>query len=78
MESTEDLLAKDHKELDKLLGAVTAALEHGDSLEAFETLDLFWARLAMHIRVENLYLFPSVLNKVKDDDPEATVGTCRC
>jgi hemerythrin superfamily protein len=67
----EELLAKDHKQLDKLLGAVLAALEGENSVEAFETLDLFWARLAMHIRAENLHLFPSVLNRVKGDDPES-------
>lgn len=70
-ESIEELLAKDHKQLDKLLGSVRAALEIEDSVEAFETLDLLWARLAMHIRAENLHLFPSVLNKVKGDYPKS-------
>lgn len=71
MESTEDLLSKDHKELDTLLGAVLTALEGENSVEAFETLDLFWARLAMHIRAENLHLFPSVLNELKREDGES-------
>lgn len=71
LETEEELLAKDHKQLDKLLGAVLAALEGENSVEAFETLDLFWARLAMHIRAENLHLFPSVLNKVKGEDAES-------
>ena len=71
MLETEELLAEDHKQLDKLLGAVLAALEGENSVEAFETLDLFWARLAMHIRAENLHLFPSVLNKVKGEDGES-------
>lgn len=70
-ESIEKLLAKDHKQLDKLLGAVLAALEGENSVEAFETLDRFWARLAMHIRAENLHLFPSVLNRVKGEDGES-------
>ena len=70
-ESIEEILAKDHKQLDKLLDAVTAALEGENSVEAFETLDLFWARLAMHIRAENLQLFPSILNRVKDRDDES-------
>ena len=70
METIDELLAKDHKQLDKLLGAVLAALEGENSIEAFETLDLFWARLAMHIRAENLHLFPSVLNKVKGNVPD--------
>jgi hypothetical protein len=51
-----------------LLGAVLAAIEGENSVEAFETLDLFWA---MHIRAENLHLFPSVLNKVKSEDGES-------
>ena len=71
LETIEELLAKDHKQLDRLLGAVLAALEGENSVEAFETLDLFWARLAMHIRAENLHLFPSVLNKVKREDGES-------
>jgi hemerythrin superfamily protein len=68
LETIEELLAGDHRQLDKLLGAVLAALEGENSVEAFETLDLFWARLAMHIRAENLHLFPAVLNKVKRED----------
>ena len=71
IDGVEELLGKDHKQLDKLLGAVLAALEGENSVEAFETLDLFWARLAMHIRAENLHLFPSVLNKVKVEDGES-------
>jgi hemerythrin superfamily protein len=71
IDGVEELLAKDHKQLDKLLGAVLTALEGENSVEAFETLDLFWVRLAMHIRAENLHLFPSVLNKVKGEDDES-------
>lgn len=71
LKTIEELLAKDHKQLDKLLGAVRAALEGKNSIEAFETLDLFWARLAMHIRAENLHLFPAILERVKGDDPES-------
>lgn len=71
LKTIEELLAEDHRQLDKLLGAVRAALEGDNSVEAFETLDLFWARLAMHIRAENLHLFPSVLNKVKREDGES-------
>lgn len=71
LETIEELLGKDHKQLDKLLGAVRAALEGENSVEAFETLDLFWARLAIHIRAENLHLFPSVLNEMKGEDGES-------
>ena len=71
LETIEDLLGKDHKQLDRLLGAVRAALEGENCVEAFQTLDLFWARLAMHIRAENLHLFPSVLNKLEGEDGES-------
>ena len=70
LETTEQLLAEDHRQLDKLLGAVRIALAGESPVEAFETLDLFWARLAMHIRAENLHLFPSVLKRVKGEDGE--------
>ena len=43
LETIEQLLGKDHKQLDKLLGGVRAALEGENSVEAVETLDLFWA-----------------------------------
>jgi len=71
LETIEDLLGKDHQQLDRLLGAVRAALEGENCVEAFQTLDLFWARLAMHIRAENLHLFPSVLNKLEGEDGES-------
>ena len=57
----EGLLAEDHEALDKGLSALLAALDEGDSATAFARLDLFWARLAMHIRAEHLQLFPATL-----------------
>lgn len=56
-----DLLAEDHAQLDGLLHSLLAILDQGDSVGAFTQLDLLWARLAMHIRAENLCLFPAVL-----------------
>jgi hypothetical protein len=58
---TERLLAADHAELDELSRGLRANLDRGDAAGAFATLDLFWARLAMHIRAENLHLFPAIL-----------------
>jgi iron-sulfur cluster repair protein YtfE (RIC family) len=60
-QSAERLLAEDHEALDKLLTALLAALDEGDAAKAFARLDLFWARLAMHIRAEHLHLFPGIL-----------------
>jgi iron-sulfur cluster repair protein YtfE (RIC family) len=63
----EGLLAEDHEALDKLLSALLAALDKSDAPTAFARLDLFWARLAMHIRGENLHLFPAILRALHGD-----------
>ncbi len=42
-----------------------------NSTEIFEKLDIFWARLAMHIRAEHLHLFPVTLKALESkDDPD--------
>lgn len=56
------LLAHDHSELDAALGAVFSALSDQEVERSFKNLDLFWARLAMHIRAENIHLFPALLD----------------
>ncbi|HZR04846.1 MAG TPA: hemerythrin domain-containing protein [Candidatus Udaeobacter sp.] len=56
------LLAHDHSELDAALAAFCSALGAGDVEQSLRNLDLFWARLAMHIRAENLHLFPALLD----------------
>jgi len=58
----ERLLNHDHLELDELLASFFKSLEAGQLKESFDALDLFWARLAMHIRAEHLHLFPALLN----------------
>lgn len=68
--SVEELLGEDHKQLDELLKAVLAALDNSETPTLFERLDLFWARLAMHIRAENLHLFPAMLNRLGDTAAE--------
>lgn len=66
-EGVHHLLTEDHKHLDNLLSTVMLALKKQDSAEVFATLDLFWARLAMHIRAENLHLFPSLLKHAQSE-----------
>lgn len=56
-------LADDHVALDELLKQLHAALDHDDADAAYAKLDLFWAKLAVHIRAEHLHLFPCVLNE---------------
>jgi hypothetical protein len=57
----EKLLVTDHSELDLLLQRTFEAMESGDAELTYRKLDLFWARLAMHIRSEHLHLFPALL-----------------
>jgi Hemerythrin HHE cation binding domain len=66
------LLAHDHSELDSALTGLVSALADGDAARSLERLDLFWARLAMHIRAENIHLFPSLLRTA-----EASRGSTR-
>src|SRR3982750_973169 len=55
------VLAHDHSEVDTLIHELLAALGEGNKTQSFARLDLLWARLAMHIRAENLCLFPAIL-----------------
>jgi len=68
-------LAHDHAALDELLKQVQQAVAASDLDGSFAKLDLFWARLAVHIRAEHHHLFPAVLNVVRD--AEATVARLR-
>lgn len=58
--SVESLLGDDHESLAELLTELDSALKKANAVSAFELLDLFWARLAVHIRAENLHLFPAI------------------
>ena len=62
----DDQLSNDHAELGKLLGKFFDALEAGDITQSHSRLDLFWARLAMHIRAEHLHLFPAILRALNE------------
>ena len=59
------LLTHDHSELDELLAEFFPSLAARSVEQSFETLDLFWARLAMHIRAEHLHLFPTLLHALE-------------
>ena len=69
-QTAEGLLAEDHEGLGKLLNALLAALDERDALTAFAHLDLFWARLAMHIRGEHVHLFPAILRALDGGNGE--------
>lgn len=60
--SVESLLEDDHASVGQLLSELDAELAKPNIARAFELLDLFWARLAVHIRAENLHLFPALAN----------------
>ena len=60
-----ELLIHDHAELGDLLTQLVAALKANDVARSHATLDLFWARLAMHIRAEHLHLFPAISQALK-------------
>ena len=59
------LLADDHSYLDELLDAAFVSIKADDEARVFECVDMFWARLAMHIRAEHLHLFPAIENAAK-------------
>lgn len=58
--AVESLLEHDHGSLDQLLTELDLALANPEVARGFELLDLFWARLAVHIRAEHLHLFPAL------------------
>jgi iron-sulfur cluster repair protein YtfE (RIC family) len=75
-------LLHDHAELGNLLNQLEAALRANDVEQTHSTLDLFWARLAMHIRAEHLHLFPTVSraatgNALPPGEPENTIAQLR-
>ena len=56
------LLTDDHGALGDLLRQFRTGLESKDVAGSLTKLDLFWARLAVHIRAEHLHLFPAVMD----------------
>jgi hemerythrin superfamily protein len=56
------VLENDHDELHAILQEVKASFKLRDPVLTYQLLDRFWARLAMHIRAENVSLFPALEN----------------
>lgn len=56
-----NVLVNDHEELSDLLQDLQQSLTSDTAGKYFQLLDLFWARLAVHIRAEHLCLFPAIL-----------------
>ena len=78
----DERLQHDHVELGELLNQLDTALKANDVARTHATLDLFWARLAMHIRAEHLHLFPAISRISKDQtlprgEPENTITILR-
>ena len=60
-------LETDHHELDLIYREAVDALSSGNAAAALGSVDLFWARLAVHIRAENVRLFPAVPRNEQND-----------
>ena len=56
----------DHQMMDEALRDLVTLLQKEDLEWSFELLDLFWRQLAVHIRAENVCLFPTILNAPRD------------
>ena len=56
-------LSDDHQAVSEVLEQLLTALNNKDVQESHIKLDLLWARLAVHIRAEHLYLFPAVISR---------------
>ena len=56
----DDMLTHDHSEIDALIDQIIGLFSSGEPEPIYEAIDLFWARLAIHIRAEHLHLFPSL------------------
>lgn len=70
-------LADDHSALDEVLSGLRKALDTDDVAASHARLDLFWARLAVHIRAEHLHLFPAIMNGLSKTADDQAVGPTR-
>ena len=73
--SVESLLEHDHESLDQLFVELELALTKPDDARGFELLDLFWARLAIHIRAEHLHLFPALRKAASKTSSKSSIPT---
>ena len=60
MRRVDEQLGGDHSALAGILEQLQTTLRDSDIEVAHAKLDLFWARLAVHIRAEHLHLFPAI------------------
>ena len=67
-------LLHDHEELGELLKKLEQTLAGDDLNASHALLDLFWARLAVHIRAEHLHLFPLVMKGLAERDGSGEVA----
>lgn len=65
------VLTDDHESLNKLLLELMGLVRGPDFRWSFELLDLFCAQLAVHIRAENVCLFPAILSAPNNRFTEA-------
>ena len=70
-------LADDHAALGEVLKRLQTALNSRDSKAAHAKLDLFWARLAVHIRAEHLHLFPAITQHARTTAVDQAVAQLR-
>ncbi len=54
------MLTHDHSEIDALMETIVILFSSGAPEPIYKAIDLFWARLAIHIRAEHLHLFPAL------------------
>jgi hypothetical protein len=73
--SVESLLEHDHESLDQLFLELDLALTKPDDARSCELLDLFWARLAIHIRAEHLHLFPALSKAAAKTSSKSRIPT---
>ena len=69
--SVHQQLSDDHRAVHEVLERLRDTLHSNDIDESYRQLDLFWARLAVHIRAEHLHLFPAVLNRLASSSASA-------
>ena len=70
-------LIDDHRSLDRVLKQLQVALRNSDVETTHAKLDLFWARLAAHIRAEHHHLFPTVLSSLEDATAQTVIAELR-
>jgi iron-sulfur cluster repair protein YtfE (RIC family) len=59
-------LSDDHQAVGEIFNQLPTALNARDMPASLASLDLLWARLAVHIRAEHLHLFPAVITRMNE------------